>query len=233
MDLIPTISTPREQTARQTSRKWEGTYEEYLQSPHWRKTRDRALSRAGWKCNRCPTQRALQVHHKTYERLGCELPEDLEVLCATCHEGHHIDEQNQVRGIYARVVSAALGEEHFTCMADLLEAVKVKCARNKIPYDGPKIWRAIKLVDANRAGVLDAPKAYCPPTPGVLDQRPITEWEAKRMLGDLGAKVVRSMPKVTLMSRHKADSLRALKLVMQAIADQAHKCDELENSVNG
>ena len=31
----------------------------------------------------------LDVHHKTYARLGCEAPEDLEVLCRACHDERH------------------------------------------------------------------------------------------------------------------------------------------------
>jgi hypothetical protein len=35
---------------------------------------------------RCGHQYSLELHHKTYERLGRELISDLEVLCKGCHE---------------------------------------------------------------------------------------------------------------------------------------------------
>jgi hypothetical protein len=31
----------------------------------------------------------VEVHHLTYERLGAELPGDLEAVCAPCHRAAH------------------------------------------------------------------------------------------------------------------------------------------------
>lgn len=64
-------------------------YEEYLQSPHWHAVRDRALAYAEHKCQLCYSAKDLQVHHRTYERVGKERPSDLTVLCKACHEKHH------------------------------------------------------------------------------------------------------------------------------------------------
>lgn len=64
-------------------------YAEYLRSEHWLITRAAALRRAGGRCCLCAKRGKLEVHHNTYERLGCELPEDLAVLCGTCHPGFH------------------------------------------------------------------------------------------------------------------------------------------------
>jgi hypothetical protein len=64
-------------------------YTTYLRSPKWRATAAKAKALAGNVCARCrmkwhPVE--LEVHHRTYERLGRELPSDLEVLCRrTCH----------------------------------------------------------------------------------------------------------------------------------------------------
>jgi len=63
-------------------------YAGYLQSPKWRRKRDEALKRAGYRCQRCDAQ-AVEVHHRTYERLGEEWMEDLEALCRDCHDEHH------------------------------------------------------------------------------------------------------------------------------------------------
>lgn len=60
-------------------------YLDYLQSAAWQARRQRAIQRAHCCCERCGNTRTLQVHHKTYERLGYEWPGDLEVLCADCH----------------------------------------------------------------------------------------------------------------------------------------------------
>jgi hypothetical protein len=65
------------------------TYQEYLCTKWWRERRARSILLGGGKCNRCHSTSNLQVHHKTYKRIGQELDEDLEVLCRTCHEIHH------------------------------------------------------------------------------------------------------------------------------------------------
>ena len=64
-------------------------YSEYLKTDHWQYTRKRALIIAGYVCHLCNSKDRLQVHHKTYERRGCELQEDLVVLCERCHRKFH------------------------------------------------------------------------------------------------------------------------------------------------
>lgn len=189
MSVDPTISASREDARRlyrEDTRAWKERYEAYLRTREWRQRRDDALRRAKWTCERCPAQRGLQVHHKTYERLGNERPEDLQVLCVTCHEGHHIDETQQVRGVYLAVIADLLKRERFTCVADLMEAAKRACARQKIPYNGSRIYRAIAIADARRHGILDAPKPLVRPATVEDIGRPPTKAEALdffRMIG--------------------------------------------------
>ena len=64
-------------------------YEDYLKTPHWYQTREDALRTARRRCQLCNSTRYLEVHHRTYERRGHELPEDLIVLCKNCHAKHH------------------------------------------------------------------------------------------------------------------------------------------------
>lgn len=64
-------------------------YKAYLQSDHWKKTRVIALERANHHCQVCNSTDRLNVHHRTYERLGSEDPEDLTVLCESCHKLFH------------------------------------------------------------------------------------------------------------------------------------------------
>jgi hypothetical protein len=65
-------------------------YPRYLRSPEWRRTRASALERAGHCCSLDVTHTdGLEVHHRTYERLGSELASDLIVLCHPCHQLHH------------------------------------------------------------------------------------------------------------------------------------------------
>ncbi len=64
-------------------------YHEYINSPEWRKRADAAKHRAGYRCqvcNRSSRDVILDAHHRTYEKLGNEAPEDITVLCRDCHE---------------------------------------------------------------------------------------------------------------------------------------------------
>lgn len=64
-------------------------YEQYLKSQEWAAMRRWALERAENRCQVCNSEKRLDVHHRTYERLGHEWPSDLTVLCRDCHELYH------------------------------------------------------------------------------------------------------------------------------------------------
>lgn len=64
-------------------------YIRYLKSVHWIKTRWFVLKYVRSLCERCGGIYKLNVHHKTYEHLGHEKLEDLEVLCRECHARQH------------------------------------------------------------------------------------------------------------------------------------------------
>lgn len=188
---IPSIRAPREERPRHSrpfeAKKWPGTYEDYIKSPQWRARRDVALRLAKWRCAKCNRKDRLEVHHNTYERMGCELAKDLDVLCAVCHEGHHVDEQQKVNRIYLSVVSDILRREKFTTMSDLMEAVKSACARQRIPYDDPSVWKAVRLADANRHGVVGAPAPKFRVTDhDIRSGRPLTQAETIDCLRNLG-----------------------------------------------
>ena len=64
-------------------------YSKYLETPHWKRMRDTMLMKSGHACQLCSSRRRLQVHHRTYERRGCERLADLIVLCDNCHAKFH------------------------------------------------------------------------------------------------------------------------------------------------
>jgi hypothetical protein len=64
-------------------------YAQYLTTPEWKRQRSSALRRARYMCQVCSAKIDLRVHHRTYERRGCEAPEDLIVLCRQCHATFH------------------------------------------------------------------------------------------------------------------------------------------------
>jgi 5-methylcytosine-specific restriction endonuclease McrA len=71
-------------------------YQSYMQSPAWFAKRRAKIIDADYTCAECgycalthPVDIALEVHHKTYARLGNECMSDLEVLCYFCHTRRH------------------------------------------------------------------------------------------------------------------------------------------------
>jgi 5-methylcytosine-specific restriction endonuclease McrA len=64
-------------------------YQEYIQSEEWKQRAHEAKRRAGWQCAVCASTKSLEAHHRTYDRLGRERPQDLVVLCWRCHRRHH------------------------------------------------------------------------------------------------------------------------------------------------
>jgi len=67
-------------------------YEAYINSTRWRNNPARLaeLKASGFRCRLChasETEVELQVHHRTYARLGHELAGDLLTLCKDCHHG--------------------------------------------------------------------------------------------------------------------------------------------------
>lgn len=65
------------------------SYDDYLASEAWRNRRQIMLERFSHKCQLCGGSDRLQVHHRTYDRIGNERPEDLTVLCGACHTVFH------------------------------------------------------------------------------------------------------------------------------------------------
>lgn len=67
-------------------------YDDYLASSEWQATRQRALTRAGHRCQVCGRRSRLNVHHNDYARRGAEEDRDLIVLCGGedgCHALYH------------------------------------------------------------------------------------------------------------------------------------------------
>jgi hypothetical protein len=63
-------------------------YNDYIQSPEWKKKNKYFIDYFG-KCRRCGSTERLGSHHTSYKNLGNESFLDVEVLCWSCH--HNID----------------------------------------------------------------------------------------------------------------------------------------------
>jgi hypothetical protein len=66
-------------------------YFDYIRSSKWRQSAARLgeLAASGYRCRMCfaadAEEAPLEVHHRTYQRLGHELVGDLTALCRYCH----------------------------------------------------------------------------------------------------------------------------------------------------
>jgi len=66
------------------------TYKEYLKTKHWQGVKNRMYnSKIKYECNCCGKRKGLQLHHKSYNRVGNERLNDLIWLCGDCHEKVH------------------------------------------------------------------------------------------------------------------------------------------------
>ncbi len=65
------------------------SYDDYLRSDHWREVRRRCLWRWDYRCAVCNSSQFVDVHHRTYERLGAERETDVIALCRRCHDLYH------------------------------------------------------------------------------------------------------------------------------------------------
>jgi len=66
----------------------ESYYDYVLASERWARLRTRLLVARGRRCERCgvlEAARDLDLHHLTYDRLGFERDDDLQVVCRPCH----------------------------------------------------------------------------------------------------------------------------------------------------
>ena len=68
-------------------------YGDYLQTAHWKIMRKEAKRVCEKRCMNCGEERALHVHHKSYDRIGDPSEEifDLKVLCNDCHDSEHVE----------------------------------------------------------------------------------------------------------------------------------------------
>jgi hypothetical protein len=64
-------------------------YKEYLNSQKWYNKRNKVLERDKYLCQACLKNKAIQVHHLTYERVFDEPLFDLVSICLPCHEKLH------------------------------------------------------------------------------------------------------------------------------------------------
>lgn len=206
-------------------------YQHYLQTAHWRIRRNRALSLAGFKCSRCRTGRQLQVHHLSYERIGAELDADLEVLCRGCHLGHHVAEIHEQLALYMRVISDAMQAADHESVSDLVEDVKRRCARARIPYTEGQIQAALSRL-GKRLDVeipVRVPKKYAELLDAGRGNQPLTHAEACGLIAKFQAQgLMKPMPTVKRMTQREADRRIVLRQMAALMLEQVAACEAAE-----
>lgn len=200
-------------------------YADYLQTPEWRRRREAALARALWICERagCECRYGLQVHHKTYERLGEELPTDLVVLCTPHHQEVHAIGASQ--RLQFRILRELIDAGGYHSFADFVEAFKRRLHEYQIAYDPHSINDTITVL------LRDITLTDVAPQQAVLESPPaVTHREACRLLQELRLSVtaVKAMPQAEVLTQRDADRAKALEMVLRELAATAARCEELE-----
>jgi hypothetical protein len=161
-------------------------YRAYILTNEWKTRRNRVLKLAGYRCEKCGAKRDLQVHHKTYEHLGCEPDGDLEVLCPDCHRGHHLEHPAENIKLYLKIAHEVVAANPFAGTADMAEAFKVCCAKLHIPYNSLKVASALSLV----CGKSVVPERTVRRDGRPVDPLEISKNEARELLTRLGMDVL-------------------------------------------
>lgn len=91
------------------------SYLEYLQSDLWKQKKVEALSVMGNFCKICGSKKNINVHHRSYDRIGEELVEDLSILCKSCHKMIHIliqqnPKQYNIKNCEAKILNMNVSE---------------------------------------------------------------------------------------------------------------------------
>lgn len=207
------------------------TYQAYLMTPWWRYRRNQALRDAGYQCQRCSVKRDLQVHHTSYERLGAELPADLEVVCRGCHLGHHVAETQESVGLYMRVISEVVRASSSTDAADIIEEAKQRLAALNIPIHHERFHVAMARLMGRLPEVPERRKELYDVGAG---SAPLTRSEAAGILSKLHAKfsaagAMKHMPQVKPLTLRAMNCRRAAGILAQAIQEQIERCEVVES----
>ena len=86
--------------------RWRKQHRRRIRSKEWRELKQRLLRERGARCQRCGDDDppSLVLHHNTYERLGHERDDDLELVCGKCHPSADLQRSlnNRARALQRR-----------------------------------------------------------------------------------------------------------------------------------
>ena len=64
-------------------------YKQYISSKKWKEKKEEVFKLRGKECEQFGYKHRIHVHHLSYENLGDEKMEDLQILCYQCHMSKH------------------------------------------------------------------------------------------------------------------------------------------------
>jgi len=214
------------------------SYHAYLQTPEWKRRRNRALAHASWQCEHpgCTSTESLEVHHRRYDRLGAEPDDDLRVLCYGHHHALH-NRAERLRQLHWRVIRDVINSGAFESFGDFIEAVKVRFATLRIRIDPHALGDMLGM--SLREVAIDAPDH---PTRVAVADDPahISEAEAHAVLVELDLldlvpspmPAVRELSPEEILERHwRTDQRKAYRMVQQQILDTAQRVAALESAI--
>lgn len=106
---------------------WDNSYRQYLNSEHWKNTRERLLERHGAYCDCCGSTDNINVHHLTYKNIGKENDYELIVLCHRCHQIMH--DQKRKRRLANEFHDVIYGDEVQEKIKELKQLIKTKIGK--------------------------------------------------------------------------------------------------------
>lgn len=139
--------------------------------------------------------------------------------------------------IYKKILSDCLRERRFDSIADLVEEVKGRCARLRLPYASGQITDAINSMGNRIDEAIASPPSRHDEWQPKPDERPLNPQEALAALRHVLEKNphvkagLRTMPKVRMITRHEAAQRAALSVVAQAMVDVTAQHDDIERTV--
>jgi hypothetical protein len=152
---------------------------------------------ARYRCQQCGAGRALQVHHRTYDRVGAEWDEDLQVLCADCHRGETIQQMHDIpqARVFLKLAAEVLKEQPYATFADLASDVKDRCAKLGIHADFTAIDKALSVLSASSRVTPPPAQTASELHERTTQGRPISHQEAREFLVRMDfAPLIKSWP---------------------------------------
>jgi phage terminase large subunit GpA-like protein len=65
------------------------SYRQYMQSEQWARVKAAYYARHRQQCRACGSKQHIDLHHRSYDRMGYETDRDLVPLCESCHAVVH------------------------------------------------------------------------------------------------------------------------------------------------